>query len=128
MSATYHRVASNARIIAIVALCWVAFWEIYLKMGRPDLSFWNFLFATVATAVGGAILIGVAALFCERMVNKLDDYLFLIFPMIFPFFLLSVNVASEKLSGAAQEVRAELKEKPQDEQFHLISYVRNLLN
>ena len=128
MSEKYSCFAKNVRILGMISICWLAFWQLYLNMGSPHLSFWNFIFAFLGTGLAGSITIGIAALFFEKLVCHMDDTLFLIFPMLFPFFLLGAQITGEKLTNTTTEIHASLKEKTQEEQFHLVDYVRKLLN
>lgn len=119
---------SIARAAAIVMLAWIAFWEIYVQAGRPELTIANFVFGTMITVVAGAILVGIWALAFERLVSRTDNLALLVFPIIFPFVVLGMHHLGEILYQKGEEVKTTLKEKPQEEQFHLISYIRNLLN
>ena len=109
-------------------LAWIAFWEIYVQAGRPELTIVNFVFGTMITVVAGAILVGILALAFERLVSRMDNLALLVFPIIFPFAVLGMHHLGEILYQKGEGVKTALKEKPQEEQFHLISYVRNLLN
>ncbi len=121
-----------ARAIAVISLCWIAFWEIYLQMGEPSFSFLNFVGTFFSTFVIVAICIGITELIDHSMAREMDDLAVVLFLMVFPFMLLSMNVVGSWLTNdveqAAQAIHSELKEKTQDEQFHLVDYVRNLLN
>ena len=123
-STAYYRAA------AIVLLMWIAFGQIYVQSGRPEISFIDCVFGTIATFVIGALGVGFAALFIDRYLSRMqnENLIFLIFPIIFPFMILMAHYADEKVAQKAEEIHARVKEKPQDEQFHLIDYVRKLLN
>ena len=77
---------SIARAVAIVMLAWIAFWEIYVQAGRPELTIANFVFGTMITVVAGAILVGILVLAFERLVSRMDNLALLVFPIIFWIF------------------------------------------